>query len=156
MGSSEVILPTTPVCDGCGPPRDFLYIHGEAEFIVFCIKNPVTGAGYVAGVTLYRGVYTIWFESLQEEGFEVTMHSEDESDKMLKFFRICCGSRVIFEVESGTSYDEIMQIATDVEDEETFYSPTYVTFELDDYGALDIGLHPGVALDDDDFPFPEE
>ncbi len=53
MDSSEVILPTTPVCDGCGPPRDFLYIHSEAEFIVFCIKNPATGAEYVAGVTLY-------------------------------------------------------------------------------------------------------
>ncbi len=120
--ADEVVLSSRPGCIGQCDPGDLYYIHESTARVRFRIVL-LTGGAFNLNCILDRGVYKACFETLTEGGFRIEVHSNGAEGRMWRFFRTCCGARVMLELAYNASRESILEVIADLESEPTYYDP---------------------------------
>ena len=129
MVLATVTMPTITICDGCSYPEEFIFIHDEFALLTLFMEHKETGRELVMDIELERGVYSHKFEKAWDAGYEVTLEANTAEGRSLKTCPLCC-SEVVLELDNDASYEEIMLIIGDLEDEDSYYVRNVLSLEL--------------------------
>jgi hypothetical protein len=138
----EVIPIATPDCDGCGPAKDLIYIQSLTALMLMKV-TPALGRSFVYHVRMPHGVYR--FKEFRGSEYVVKLRADAQEGRVLKSSPLCCGSKVILELGINTSFEEIVQMVADLENESTFYRPNGITFRTGEDGELNFVQLPYVT-----------
>ncbi len=86
-------------------------------------------------------MYRACFETLIEGGFRIEVHSNGAEGRALRFFRTCCGARVMLELAYNAIRESILEVIADLESEPTYYDPIIMEYgshedHSDSYGIV--------------------
>jgi hypothetical protein len=139
ISASKTIEPTRQECPSRCDLEDRFYVNEPTAWITCTFTGPDNSPEHREGIILSRGVYRPAFNHLIERGFRVELSTDYDNGREWVTIYNCCGGRTFLDISVNASNERVTEIAIEMENEPSFYSPSRL-FHYDDARYFVIGL----------------
>ena len=128
---SETIELNRQECPNRCDLGDRFYIKEPTAWVTCIVTRPRDNLEHREKFTLDRGVYQPVFSGLTERGFRVELRADSDNGREWGVIYNCCGGRTLLDVSFDASDEQIAEIAIEMENEPSFYSPSRLFHYMD-------------------------